>query len=487
MRLGQSVENCIHCYKYEVIRPRVASLSPAFDHRPMPLRALMRETRLPFPAETVYAWHLRPGALERLLPPWSGVRVVHRSGTVAGGGEVELSVPAFGRRFRWLARHETVEQGRAFADVQIEGPFRSWRHTHRVHADGDGCILEDQVEFGPPGGRLGLALIAGRVERDLDRLVAWRRARLIDDLARHEAHAHCPRLRVGISGARGLIGSALAAFLESGGHTVIPFRRESGAGGIAWEPGRRVDEAGLQACDAIVHLAGANVAEARWTPAVKSRLWSSRVEATRHLCETLARLPVRPKVLICASGIGVYGLRRDDPVKEDSSAGDDFLAELCQAWEAACQPARDAGIRVVHARIGMVVAAAGGALAKMLPPARFGLLGPVAGGRQWVPWIALDDLIGAMQVLLHDEGIQGPVNLVSPEPVTNRDLVRAIGRVIARPTVIPVPALAVRLLFGEMGQATLLASCHALPGRLLAQGFPWRHRRLEDWLRFELG
>lgn len=453
----------------------------------MSLRALMRETRLPFRADTVYAWHLRAGALERLLPPWTGVRVVHRNGTVANGGEVELSVPAFGRRFRWLARHEIVEDGRAFADVQVEGPFRSWRHIHRVHPDGDGCILEDQIEFAPPGGAMGMALIAGRVERDLDRLVAWRRARLIDDLARHEAYALHPRLRVGISGAHGLIGSALGAYLGSGGHTVVPFRRGGAEDGIAWEPGRHVDASGLQACDAIIHLAGANVAEARWTPEVKSRLWSSRVEATRHLCETLARLPTRPKVLICASGIGVYGLRRDDPVKEDSPAGDDFLAELCQAWEAACQPARDAGIRVVNLRIGMVVAAAGGALAKMLTPARLGLLGPVAGGRQWVSWIALDDLVGAVQAVLHDGAIRGPVNLVSPEPVTNRDLVRTIGRVIRRPTVLPVPGLAVRLLFGEMGQSTLLASCHALPGRLLAQGFPWRHRRLEEWLRFELG
>lgn len=452
----------------------------------MTLRVLMRETRLPFPAATVFAWHLRPGALERLLPPWSGVRVVHRRGSVGDGGDVELSVPGFGRRFRWLARHETVEPGRAFADVQVEGPFRSWRHTHRVHADGRGCVLEDQVEFAPPGGVLGMALVGSQIERDLDRLVAWRRQRLADDLARHETFAGQPRLRVAISGATGLIGSTLTAFLGGGGHQVVPLVREGGTG-IAWDPGRSVDSGALGECDALIHLAGANVAEARWTAAVKSRLWSSRVEATRHLCESLAKAAKRPRILLCASGVGFYGLRRCDPVKEDSEPDEDFLASLCKAWEEACAPARDAGIRVVHLRLGMVVAASGGALAKILGPARWGLAGPVAGGAQWMPWIALDDAIGAIHHLLFDGDVRGAVNLVSPEPVTNRDFMRTLGRVIHRPARLPLPGFVVRALFGEMGESTLLATCHALPGRLMALGFPWRHRSLEEWMRFELG
>jgi uncharacterized protein (TIGR01777 family) len=192
-------------------------------------------------------------------------------------------------------------------------------------------------------------------------------------------------------------------------------------------------------------------------------------------------------VLLCASGVGYYGLRRDQPVKEDSEAGDDFLAELCKAWEDACAPAREAGIRVVNLRIGMVVAASGGALAKIIGPARWGLAGPVAGGKQWMPWIALDDAIGAMHHLLFDETVSGPVNLVSPEPVRNREFMQTLGRVIHRPAILPLPAFMVRALFGEMGESTLLATCHALPGKLLAIGFPWRHRSLEEWMRFELG
>jgi uncharacterized protein len=459
----------------------------------MTLRVVIRETRLPMSAESVWEWHMRPGALERLLPPWSGVRVVHHEGTIANSGRVELSVPGWGRRWRWDARHEIVTPGSAFADIQERGPFRHWRHTHRIRADGEGCILEDQVEFAPPGGALGMAMIAARVEADLERLTKWRRKRLIDDLGCHRSAIHQPRQTVAISGARGLLGSALGSFLGGGGHQVRPLVRGGKGGadgkkmhGIAWEPGRSVDTDALAACDTLIHLAGANVADRRWTPAVKSQLWSSRVDATRHLCEAMAAAPKRPKTLICASGIGIYGLRRHEPVKEDSSAGDDFLAELCTAWEAACEPARAAGIRVVHLRLGVVLSGAGGALMKMTPAVRWGVAGPVAGGKQALPWIALDDAIGAIHHLMMDASVSGPVNLVSPEPTTNKGLIRAIGRIVHRPTLIPLPAFAVRLLFGEMGEATLLADCHALPGRLLAEGFAWRHRDLDQWLRFEL-
>lgn len=454
----------------------------------MTLRVLTRETRLPFAAEVVWQWHLRPGALERLLPPWSGVRIVHAHGAVTEGSRVELSVPALGRRWPWVARHEVDASARTFADVQERGPFRQWRHTHRIRADGDGCILEDQVEFAPPLGAFGRWFIGRQVEGDLDRLVTWRRQRLIDDLGRHQAFAARAPLTVAISGASGLLGSSLSAFLGGGGHRVRPLVRSGGSEntGIAWDPGRSVDVAALSACDALVHLAGANVADQRWTPEVKSRLWSSRVEATRHLCEALAAAPQRPKVLLCASGVGIYGVRREEAVKEDSLPGDDFLARLCVAWEDACAPARAAGIRVVHLRFGVVLAAAGGALAKLVPAVRWGVAGPVAGGKQQMPWLALDDALGAIVHLLHDDQVSGPVNMVSPVAMTNRDLVRSIGRVLHRPTVLPLPAFAVRLLFGEMGEATLLASSRVLPGSLLAAGFPWRHREYDEWLRFEL-
>ncbi len=453
--------------------------------RCMSLRVLTRESRLPFPAHMVWDWHLRPGALERLLPPWSGVEVAHRHGSVGTGGRVELRVPAFGRNFTWVARHEIVEPGIAFADIQEKGPFLSWRHTHRVRPDGAGCILEDQVEFAPPWGALGRAAMGSRVERELDALVAWRQQRLSDDLGRHALYAAMPRLTIAISGSTGLLGRQLSAFLTTGGHRVIPLVRGGGVG-IDWDPGRSIDVKALGECDALIHLAGENVAGQRWNADFKSRLWSSRVEATQHLCAALAAAPQRPPILICASGTGIYGLHRLEAVKEDSSPGDDFLARLCVAWEEACDPARHAGMRVVNLRLGAVFSGQGGALQKLLPPVRWGVAGPIAGGKQRMPWIALDDALGVLHHALFAEHLHGPINAVSPEIITNAGLIRALGRRLHRPTILPLPAWAVRLAFGEMGEATILADSHVVPGRLLAEDFPWRYRRLDDCLRFEV-
>lgn len=454
--------------------------------RRMTLRVVVRETRLPFPQADVFAWFMRPGALERLLPPWSGVEVRHRLGQVAEGGELEMLIPAFGRQWQWIAKHEILEPGTTFVDVQKKGPFRSWRHVHRVRADGDGCVVEDQVEFEAPAGALGHWLIAQRVEQDLDRLFAWRRDRLIDDLSRHQAYPVTP-MRIALSGAGGLMGSQLAAFLSTGGHEVLPLVRKQRGHGIDWDPGRSVDEVALATCQAVIHLAGSNVAASRWTPEIKSKLWSSRIDATKHLCETLARQEHKPKVLICASGAGYYGLHREFPVKEDSAPGNDFLAELCQAWEAACEPARAAGIRVVNIRFGVVLSAVGGALPKMLPAVRWGVAGPIAGGKQHVPWIALDDAIGIVHAALCDPEYQGPINAMSPEAITNRQLMKTLGAVLHRPTWFPLPGFMVRLLFGEMGEATLLANCNAVPGQLLAHDFQFRHRSLKACLQAELG
>lgn len=448
------------------------------------LRVLHRQLPLPYPAHEVFAWHLRPGALERLIPPWSGVRVAARRGGIADGGEVELALP-FGRR--WLARHEGFVAGREFRDRQISGPFAEWLHVHRVLPADDGCLLEDQIEYALPGGALGRALGQPLIERHIARTWRHRDRRIRDDLDRHAAWAGRAALRVAVSGASGLLGGELAAFLGVGGHTVVRLvRRAAGAGDIAWDPGRGVDAEALEGVDAVVHLAGRNVGT-RWTPAVRAEIRASRVEPTRHLCEALARLRRPPHVLVCASGVGFYGDRGDEAVKEDARSGDGFLAEVCRAWEAACAPARDAGIRVVHARLGMVVSGRGGALPRLARVARLGGAGPVGGGRQWLSWIACDDAIAALHHLLLADEVSGAVNLVSPEPVTNAGFMRTLGAVVHRPALLPLPRPAVELLFGEMGRETLLASTRALPGRLLGAAFAFRQARLVDALRRELG
>lgn len=297
-------------------------------------------------------------------------------------------------------------------------------------------------------------------------------------------------LQVAVSGASGLIGSALTAFLTSNGHRVIRLVRRPSRGEdeASWDPAAgTVDRTALEDLDAIVNLNGENLAAGRWTAARRRRLVSSRVNGTRLLASVAAELHAPPHTFVSASAIGYYGDTGDASVDEASPVGDGFLAQLCADWEAAADPAREAGIRVVHPRFGVVLAAAGGALAKLLPVFRAGGGGPVGAGSQWMSWIALDDAVRALLYLLAKESLEGPVNLVAPRPVSNREFARTLGRVVSRPALIPVPATLLRLVYGQMAEETLLASNHVLPGRLEAQSFTYLYADLEAALRAELG
>ncbi len=299
---------------------------------------------------------------------------------------------------------------------------------------------------------------------------------------------------VAVTGASGLIGSALVTGLTSAGHRVVRVVRGAGAASVAgqrlarWDPeSGALEPSALAGADAVVHLAGESVAGGRWTEAKKRRIRSTRVDVTRRLAEALPRLERPPRLLVSASAVGYYGDRGSEILREDSSPGPGFLAEVCREWEAATDPAARAGIRVVRLRIGMVLSRRGGALGAMLTPFRLGAGGPVGSGVQWVSWIAIDDLVGAILHALATESLAGPVNAVAPEPVTNRELARTLGRVLRRPALLPLPAVAARLLFGQMADELLLASARVEPARLRATGFTFRHARLEDALRHELG
>jgi uncharacterized protein (TIGR01777 family) len=270
-------------------------------------------------------------------------------------------------------------------------------------------------------------------------------------------------MKIGVTGSRGLIGSELVRALTKDGHEVIRYNR-------AQPPS-------LDGFDVVVHLAGENIA-GRWTAKKKERIRESRVNGTRALCEVLTRLARRPKVLVCASATGYYGDRRSELLTEDSAPGTGFLAEVCRAWEAATEPAARAGIRVVNLRFGAVLSAQGGALAKMLPPFRLGLGGVIGNGRQFWSWVALDDAVGAIQHVIRRESLTGPVNVVSPRPVTNREFTKTLGRVLRRPTIFPLPAFAARLVFGEMADAALLASVRVEPARLMATNYRFRFPEL---------
>jgi uncharacterized protein len=297
-------------------------------------------------------------------------------------------------------------------------------------------------------------------------------------------------MKVAVTGSSGLVGSALVPFLTTGGHEVVRLVRHApkAKDEARWEPeAGAIDSAALEGVDAVVHLAGENIAGGRWTEARKARLRSSRVGPTRLLAEALAGLKKKPKVLVSASAVGYYGSRGDAWMTEKDAPADDFLGRLSVEWEGATEPARKAGIRVVNLRTGIVLSPAGGALGKMLLPFKAGLGGVVGPGTQYMSWIALDDLLGAIHHLLDRDDLAGAVNAVAPAPVTNSEFTKTLGRVLGRPTVAPVPAFALRLILGEMADAALLASTRVRPERLQATGYRFRFPELEGALRHVLG
>jgi uncharacterized protein (TIGR01777 family) len=450
-----------------------------------------RRSRLAAPTAEVFAWHTRPGAFERLVPPWERVRVLSREGGIRDGGRTVLEIRRGPLRLRWVAEHRDYDEGRRFVDQQVEGPFAAWRHTHEVAADGpDGCVLTDRIEYRLPLGPIGSLAGGRRAERALARAFRFRHDRIRGDLVRHRAIVAGPQ-RIAVTGASGLVGRSLAAFLTTGGHRVDPLVRRAPAAGsteVGWDPARgRIDATALEGVDAVVHLAGESVAGGRWTARRKDAIRRSRVDSTRLLAGALAGLARPPRVLVSASAVGYYGDGGDAPLAEESPPGAGFLAEVARDWEAATAPAAAAGIRVVTLRIGLVVSAAGGAVARMRLPFSLGLGGPIGNGRQYVSWIALDDVVDAIHFLLFAPDVAGPVNAVAPEAVTSRGFARTLGRVLRRPALLPLPGPVVRALFGEMGQALLLEGQRVRPARLLAAGFRFRHPDLERALRAELG
>ncbi|MDX2176712.1 MAG: TIGR01777 family oxidoreductase [Candidatus Sumerlaeia bacterium] len=448
------------------------------------------ESRYDVPAPELFAWHEKPGAFLRLAPPWERMRLVRAEGGIRDGGIVEFQIRKGPVWLTWLARMEGYRAGGEFTDVQERGPFAMWRHTHRFLEDGPGrSLLRDEVEFELPLGALG-AMANSFMAGDLRRLFAFRARRLGNDLRRQHDYKVRPRLTVAISGASGLVGTALRLFLETGGHRVRPLVRRAAAtpDEIAWDPAKgEVDAAALSRCDAVVNLSGASIAGRQWTDEYKDEIRRSRVDCTRTLAQALATRGAGPRVFVSASATGAYGDRGSEELTEKSELGEGFLADVARDWEAAAAPARDAGVRTVHPRIGVVLSAQGGALAKMLPAFLAGAGGPVGGGEQYMSWIHLDDLVAVLVESLFDSRHEGPLNATAPQPATNREFARALGRALGRPSLLPLPAAAVRGLFGEMGEQLLLCGNRVLPARLGAWGFRYDFADLEEALRFETG
>jgi len=290
--------------------------------------------------------------------------------------------------------------------------------------------------------------------------------------------------KVLVSGASGLIGSALLPALQSSGYDITRLVRSvpSGKGDIAWDPSLPLAPASVSGFDAVIHLAGESIV-GRWTEAKKQRVRESRVQGTRNLVEALAAAPQAPRVFISASAIGYYGDRGEETLREESSSGNGFLPEVCREWEAAAEPAAKAGIRTAQMRFGVVLSASGGALQKMLPPFRMGVGGKIGSGRQWMSWIDIADVVGAIQHALKTDTLRGPVNVVGPNPVRNTEFTKTLASVLSRPAIFPMPAFAARLVFGQMADELLLASQRVEPAKLMASGYVFQNPHLK--LAFE--
>jgi hypothetical protein len=425
----------------------------------------------------VFDWHARPGALARLTPPWQPVRP-EREATSLRDGRAVLRLPA-GRR--WVAQHlaEEYVPGRSFADSLISRPFVvpvHWHHRHEFETRDDGTVLTDRIATPVP-------------DVLLRRLFAYRQRQLADDLTAHRWAAGRPRLTVAVTGASGLIGSALAPLLTTGGHRVIRLVRRMPVAPDEryWDP-LQPDPAVLSGVDAVVHLAGANIA-GRFTDGHKQAIRTSRVEPTRRLVQAAATASV--PVFVSASAIGIYGSARGDEVlDEHSPAGQGFLADLVSDWEQAALAgaAQTPDMRLVLIRTGIVQSPRGGALRLQLPLFATGMGGPVGAGDHWTSWIGIDDTADIFLRALLDERLRGPVNAVAPHPVRQRDYAKALGNALHRPVVLRTPRFAPGLLLGDEGAKEIaLASQRVVPRALLEVGHQFRFETLRPALGHLLG
>lgn len=443
-----------------------------------------RSVSIARPAADVFAWHERPGALQRLLPPWEHVEVESQRGGIRDGAEVVARVRIGPANVRWVLRHTDYVAGHQFRDLQVKGPFAHWEHWHRFKDDSaGGSVLTDSISYRPPR---GTGWAERPVRTKLERMFRYRHEVTKYDLELPPE----PVGRVLISGASGLLGGALVPYLRTQGWKVhrLVRRAAQAEDEVRWRTADGAVEWPAEVSfDAVIHLAAAGVADRRWSAQRKAVIRESREAGTRKIVEAILSAPHRPNVLISGSATGYYGDGGEAILTEQSPAGRGFLADVCRGWEAALEPARRAGVRTVAVRTGVVLTPAGGALARLLPVFRAGAGGRLGHGRQWMNWITLDDWLDVVRRLLTDSTLDQAVNAVAPAPVRNAEFSAALGEVLRRPVILPVPAAALRLAVGEMADEALLASARVEPALLFQRGHRFRYPTLLRGLRHVLG
>jgi uncharacterized protein (TIGR01777 family) len=455
-------------------------------------------------SKELFAWHIRGGAFERLNPPWQQFKVIERKANIQGNGTVKIKMKIAGPiHTTWLVKHSDYIEGKQFRDSQIKGLFSSWTHTHLFNSlELSSCILDDHIEYSLPGGTLSEIIASPLINKKLNQMFDYRHRLTSGDLL---VHSNANKIRgderhmtIGITGSSGFLGSSLIPFLTTGGHRVVRFLRHpvgdddnfNNVKSIQSNPSSSSASLNDENIDAVVNLAGETIF-GRWTKKKKKRIFDSRVNTTKSLCRLLSSLDKPPKVLVSASATGYYGDRADEILTEESSpspSSNDFLSDVCKNWEESTQIAKESGIRVVNLRIGIVLSSSGGMLSKILPLFKLGLGGRIGNGNHYMSWIGLDDLLGLILYAISDKSIAGPVNTVSPNPITNHDFISTLGKVLSRPSIFSIPESMIKLPLGEeLAHAALLSSTRVIPERLIKMGYQFRFQYLESVLRHTLG
>jgi len=454
---------------------------PLFEYR----------SEMPASQSDLSLWHHRPGALQRLKAPWENLEIV-KAAAVENGAQAKIRLRLLPGVWReWIAEHRNVQQDGSFTDVQISGPFANWEHHHLFQPNPQNeqsSLLEDRIHCQLPGGPLTTRPAKPYLRRRLERLFRYRHAVTRDDLQRWREFPASKPLHILVSGATGFIGTSLVALLHQAGHKVTKLSRRPAEDTLVWNPAKgELDLGSLPHIDAVIHLAGENVAGGRWTAERKKRILESRTVPTQLLTSTIAALPNPPQVFVSASGASCYpanGQAHDESTPIDDSS---FLGNVVKEWEAAAKPAHEAGIRVVHLRIPVVLSPDGGALAKLLPIFRAGLGGPIGAGKFGFSWIALDDVIDLFHRAVVDNSMHGAYNAAAPGTVDNRTFTRLLARTIRRPAILPVPPFVLRILFGEMATETVMADLRVHSSRLKEINHRFRLPELENTLAHVLG
>jgi uncharacterized protein (TIGR01777 family) len=457
---------------------------------------------LPVSVDRSFAYHESLGALQRLVPVWENAKVIESDRSLKPGSKVTLQVKKFGLPLTWKAVHRAYDPPHLFSDYQASGPFAVWEHEHRFTAVSDTTSrLTDHIQYRIPAGGLGTRLMGSTIRKDIASMFRYRHAVTQNDLQLSKRVGCDHPLRIAISGSTGMVGNRLVSLLTILGHDVCRMVRTGSqtetdlkendpleAATIDWDPRSGLaDPEQVSGFDAVIHLAGANIAGGRWTVQRKQILRDSRVGPTQKLAEQLAALSNPPKAFVTASGAGIYGDRGDEWLGEESAIGVGFLAELARDWEAATEPAKTAGIRVCQSRFPPILHPREGALGKTIPLFKMMLGGRLGSGNQYFSWIEFDDAVSVLLWLATQPQCVGAFNVATPNPPTNKEFTRVLSGVLKRPARLPAPAWGLRLALGEMADSLLLASNRLDVSKLQESGYEFRFPELDGALRHLCG